>query len=142
MNFELIIKGKILKQCYISKSKIHGYGAFAGQHIMKKSKIGSLSGKIVNIKILPNKFKINDSISIVELTSRKALDSRRHKNQLCYINHSCKANCFMRIINLQVEIYALKNIKPGDELTLNYGYSHHEGKLKCNCNYKFCIGKL
>jgi len=139
---KVIVCGKIIKHCYISKSKINGSGVFAGQVIYKRAKIGSLSGKLISVKRIPKKFKSKDSIAIVELTHSMALDSRTFKNELCYINHSCEPNCFMRIFGNLVEVYALRTIKKGNELTLDYEYSHHEGKITCLCDSLKCKGYL
>lgn len=137
-----VVYGKIMKHCYTAKSEIHGKGVFAGQIIRKRSKIGSLSGKIVTIASLPTKFKSNESIAIVELTGLLALDAREFRNELCFVNHSCRPNCFMRVYKLTIEVYCLRTIKKGTELTLDYGDTHHEGKLRCECKCHNCKGFL
>jgi len=37
---------------------------------------------------------------------------------------------------------ALRAIAPGEEITVNYGETHHEGKLRCRCGAPNCIGAL
>ena len=139
---EIRITGEIINKCYVSKSSIHGKGVFASNLIQPRRKIGSLSGLLVSQKIIPKKFSNHASIAIVELDNGKVLDSREFKNELCYINHSCKPNSFMRIYGYLVEIYALKKILPGEELTVDYGETHHEGKLPCKCGIENCGNKL
>jgi uncharacterized protein len=139
---ELRLEGKILKESFLDKSKIHGTGVYAMQTISRRSKIGSLSGYLRPINRIPKKFKSNESIAIVELSDSMVLDSREYKNKLCFINHSCEPNCYMRIINNLVEIYALRSIKKKCELTLDYGYTHHEGKRKCRCGSVKCKGAI
>ena len=56
------------------------------------------------------------------------------------MNHACEPNAFLRVVGdridgeCRIEVYALRDIEPGEEMTLNYGpHTHHEGGLKCNC---------
>ena len=142
MAIQQIINGKIWKACYTSPSNIHGTGLFAGEAIEARNKIGSLSGLLVKNESLPKKFSEHASISIVELDNGISLDARKLKNDLCFINHSCNPNCYMRIRGTEVEVYSLKRITKNTELTMNYGETHHEGKLRCMCGGPDCKGKI
>lgn len=55
-----------------------------------------------------------------------------------YLNHSCDPNAFFESRNL----IALKRIKPGEEITINY--KNTEGKLaypfQCYCRSPNCLG--
>ena len=44
-----------------------------------------------------------------------------------FINHSCAPNARLYIGQGRVEFYALRDIAPGEEITVNYGETHHEG---------------
>ncbi len=123
-----------------AKSKIHGMGAYAGILISARKKIGSLGGVVISKREADRRSKLNESIAIVELWNGKALDATINSNELRYVNHSCGPNTYMRVINNHVEFYALKNIKKGEELTCNYGLTHHEGTLPCKCGAKNCKG--
>lgn len=124
------------------KSKIHGTGAFAAQSIPAKRKIGTLSGEIISKKSARQKAATMKAVSIVELWNGKALDATEYGNDLRYINHSCQPNTYMRNIGLQVEFYTLKAIKKAEELTCNYGETHHDGAVNCRCNAPGCKGYL
>lgn len=137
-----IIEGKIWRSCYTSGSSIHGTGLFAAAMILPRNKIGSLSGVLVSSASLPKKFSKNASISIVELDNGISLDARKFKNDLCFINHSCNPNCYMRIRGTEVEVYSLRLIRKHAELTMDYGETHHEGKLQCRCDGPDCKGRL
>ncbi len=115
-------------------------GAYAGEHIPAKKKIGSLGGVIISKKEANRRSKLNESIAIVELWNGKALDATINSNELRYVNHSCGPNSYMRVINNHVEFYALRDIKKNEELTCNYGLTHHEGTLPCKCGAKNCKG--
>lgn len=138
----MIIKGSVCFHVVVDKSIIHGKGLYAGEVIPAKRKIGSMAGEIISKKTARQKAKSNKSISIVELWNGKALDASKHNNELRFINHSCQPNTYMRNRGNHVEFYALRSIKPNEELTCNYGPTHHNGKRKCNCGTAGCKGFL
>ena len=80
-------------------------------------------------------------IRIIELNASMALDVEEG-NEFKYINHSCSPNTFMRSYRGRVEFYALRRIGSGEELTCDYGETHHEGTLACKCGSENCVGRL
>jgi hypothetical protein len=71
-----------------------------------------------------------------------ALDSSVNRNELSYINHSCNPNTYLRRAYKKVEFYSKRAIKKGEELTADYGETHHDGKLPCRCGAKNCRGYI
>lgn len=58
------------------------------------------------------------------------------QNKARFINHSCKPNCEADGPDGRVFIVALRNIKPGEELTYDYGDEYFEQHFKaggCRC---------
>jgi uncharacterized protein len=137
-----IIRGSINFPLKIGKSQIHGNGAYSVGAIPAKKKIGTLAGAIISKAEARKKAAGLKSVSIVELWNGKALDATRISNGLKFINHSCDPNTYMRNIGNLVEFYALRNIKKHEELTCNYGPTHHEGKKECKCGAYNCKGFL
>lgn len=136
------IVGKINTLVFVAPSNIHGKGVFSKQRITARKKIGELSGMLISKQAARKKVKEQPAIHMVELWNGKALDCSEFRNELAFINHSCKPNCYMRNINNLVEFYALRSIKMNEELTCNYGETHHDGKLPCRCGCEGCIGNL
>jgi SET domain-containing protein len=58
------------------------------------------------------------------------------------LNHSCRPNARLCIRQGRVEFYALRDIAPGEEITVDYGETHHEGTLACRCGAANCVGWL
>lgn len=73
----------------------------------------------------------------MELDERRALDLT-DSGGLKHLNHSCAPNTYMRVAFARVEFYALRRIKRGEELTCDYGETHHNGKLPCRCGAPNC----
>lgn len=124
------------------KSKIDGTGAFAVENIPAKRKLGNLGGEIISLKEARKRAATTKKVAMVEFGDGRALDASVNPNELRYINHSCQPNTYMRVAFSKVEFYTLRKISKGEELTCNYGETHHDGKLKCRCGAPGCKGFL
>jgi hypothetical protein len=124
----------------VEKSQIDGKGVYALQSIPARRKIGELGGTVVPLKSVQEILKTTKRIALVELGRGLALNGMINGNELRYINHSCDPNAYMRVIDKRVEFYALRTIKKNEEITCNYGETHHDGKLKCLCKSPKCKG--
>lgn len=127
----------------IKKSKIAGTGAYTLKAIPARKKIGNMTGQIISYKEAQKRVKKQPGnvLFMVEFDNDDiALDASVNSNELRFINHSCDPNVYMRRAYRQVEYYALRNIKKGEELTCDYGETHHEGTLPCKCGAKNCRG--
>ncbi|MES2774612.1 MAG: SET domain-containing protein-lysine N-methyltransferase [Bacteroidota bacterium] len=122
------------------KSQIEGKGAFAAQTIPGKRKIGNLGGEIISLREARKRAAATKRVAMVEFGNGKALDGSVNPNALRYINHSCGPNCYMRVRFPLVEFYTLREIQEGEELSCNYGETHHDGKLPCRCGSDKCRG--
>lgn len=127
---------------FVKPSRIDGNGLFAGENIPARRKIGELGGEVISVRKARKIAAQNKRIAIVELDDHRALYSGDLSDQYRYINHSCQPNTYMRVIGHHVEFYALRRIRKSEELTCNYGETHHDGKLKCRCGAPGCIGFL
>ena len=123
------------------KSKIAGTGAYSVTMIPAKKKIGNMEGVIVSYKEAQKRIKLQPGnvLFMVEFDNDDiALDASEKSNELRFINHSCSPNVYMRRAFRKVEYYTLRTIKKGEELTCDYGETHHEGTLPCKCGAKKC----
>ena len=83
-----------------------------------------------------------ERIMIVEVSSRRAIDASRSTDPMRFTNHSCAPNARLAIRDGRVEFYALRAIVSGEEVTVDYGETHHEGRLACRCGAPGCRGAL
>ena len=135
------IQSRLFFKISLGKSKIHGTGCFANESIPARKSVGSLGGKVVSKKVAEEIAAGKNSISLVELWNGKVIDASREKG-VRFINHSCAPNTFMRTFNYHVEFYTLRKIRKGEELTCDYGPTHHDGTLPCRCGAPGCKGNL
>lgn len=124
---------------YVAKSRFAGKGLFAGTRIRARAKIGEYEGERIGLKEARRRARGRRIVAIVEL-DRHALDAARWKHGFRFINHSCDPNTFFRCTPERAEVYALRAIRKGEELTCDYGESQHEGKLPCRCGAANCRG--
>ena len=139
----------------IKKSKIHGSGIVATKDIPKNTKIIEYVGEKISkkegdkrsaerIKKYLNK-KNEGSVYIFELNKRYDIDGLFKYNSARYINHSCNPNCEVEIINNQIWIISIKQIKKNSELNYDYGYPFDKDDFKdhiCKCGSSKCIGYI
>ena len=126
----------------VRNSAIDGQGAFAAEAIAPRLKIGEIRGESISVQQARIRATRAERIMIVELSARKAIDFSKSADPMRYTNHSCQPNARLCIRQGRVEFYALRGIALGEEITVNYGPTHHEGKLACRCGAPGCIGKL
>ena len=127
----------------VTKSNIAGKGAFALEKIPARRKLGNMGGEIISYKEAQKRVKKQPGnvLFMVEFDNDDiALDASVNVNELRYINHSCNPNTYMRRAYRKVEFYTLRSIKKGEELTCDYGETHHNGKLPCQCGAYNCRG--
>lgn len=126
----------------VAASRIDGQGAFAAETIPARLKIGEIRGESVSVQEARIRATRSERIMIVEVSRRKAIDFSRSADPMRYTNHSCQPNARLCIRQGRVEFYALRDIPSGEEITVNYGETHHEGRLACRCGAPGCIGRL
>ena len=129
----------------IGKSQIAGKGAFALKTIPAKRKLGNMGGEIISYKEAQQRVKRQPGnvLSMVEFDHDDiALDASVNSNELRFINHSCNPNTYMRRAYRKVEFYTLRSVRKGEELTCDYGETHHDGKLPCKCGAINCRGYI
>ena len=144
-----------MKQLWFKKkSHVHGSGLFAVQNIKKGSKIIEYIGDKVTKKegdkradkqIKQFKKNINNGmVYIFELNKLYDIDGFVSYNHAKLINHSCNPNCEVEIINNEIWISAIKNIKKYTELSYNYGYSYDTDYVDhiCKCGSSNCVGYI
>ena len=121
-----------MKDFYIGNSKISGRGIIAGEDIKKDSTITRVKGDL-RFKIDKNKRDALAHPNWIGVKKNIWIDpDRPHK----FLNHSCNPTAGVRGFTL----IAIKDIKEGDEITIDY--STVEGnnlwEMSCSCGENNC----
>ena len=126
----------------VGPSAIDGLGVFAAEAIVARRKIGEIRGESISVDTARIRATRHERIMIVEVSARRALDFSKSADPMRYTNHSCAPNARLSLAQGRVEFYALRPIAPGEEITVDYGPTHHEGRLACRCGAPRCVGRL
>ena len=126
----------------VGPSPIDRQGAFAAAAIPPRLKIGEIRGESISVADARIRATRHERIMIVEVSQKTAIDFSRSSDPMRYTNHSCQPNARLSIRQGRVEFYALRAIEVDDEITVDYGETHHNGQLACRCGAAGCVGRL
>ncbi len=126
----------------VAPSNIDGQGAFAAEPIPARRKIGEIRGESISVRTARQRARGQQRIMLIEVSDKRAIDASNSADPLRFTNHSCRPNSVLRIRQGRVEFYAMRALEVGEEITVNYGETHHEGRLQCRCGAVGCIGRL
>lgn len=111
-----------------------GLGLFTGSEIPKNACIIEYDGVLLS----PEQEARSNSRYLFEVHARKTIDGSPRWNTARYINHSCRPNCEPNIYKGRVFIHARRRIRPGEELSYNYGKNYFNEYLKSVCACPKC----
>ncbi|MBS3113496.1 SET domain-containing protein [Candidatus Woesearchaeota archaeon] len=125
-----------MTKVYVAKTENTGKGLFAKTDIKKNEAIFSVQGRIIKeskyyagsyYKTGPRWLTIGKNTWVSPLRS----------NPWWFINHSCKPNAGLRG---KVTVVAMKNIKKGSEITIDYSITedYPSWQMKCECSHNNC----
>lgn len=108
---------------------------FATRTIPKNTRIIDYAGeKISNQESLKRERRYirRGRIWCFKLTNRTVIDAGVGGNLARFINHSCRPNCYVHIVDGVIWIRAARRIRTGEELTYHY---HTDGDclIACRC---------
>ena len=138
----------------VRTSPIHNRGVFALRAIPKGTRLIEYKGERISHRESERRYASDDDekrkhtfLFIVD--DKVVVDATHGGNTARWINHSCDPNCEPEIENGRIFIDAIRAIRPGEELTYDYGLvcpERHTPALKrlyaCRCGAKNCRGTM
>jgi len=109
-----------------------GLGLYATETIPKGACIIEYVGK----RITPEEEDSSKSKYLFEIRKGFTLDGKPKWNKAGYINHSCRPNAETEISKDRIYVMARRAIKPGEEITYDYGKEYFDEHIKpfgCRC---------
>jgi SET domain-containing protein len=141
----------------VRRSGVHGKGVFALRPIKKGERIIEYKGEMIDwdeaMRRHPHDPEQPNHTFYFSLDDDYVIDGKVGGNSSRWINHSCGPNCEAELVEgrsrTRVYIYALRNIKPGEELFFDYGliidepYTRQLKKdFACWCGSANCRGTM
>lgn len=123
-------------------SDIHGTGVFALARIPANATILEYRGECISKAESLVRCEANNPY-IFSIDDQRDLDGNFEWNPARLINHSCSPNCAAEIDDGRIWIRTLRVIKPGAEISFNYGYDYSDYREHpCRCGVKECVGYM
>lgn len=136
---------------FVGKSRIAGYGLYAGQDVPLGAKVIEYCGEVVGQVVADRREKLysllplrRNDCYLFRLEADRIIDATLKANRARFINHSCSPNCETKIVDhggeKGVVIYATRDIQKGEELTYDYKFSSEDAKdmAACHCGAGQC----
>ena len=125
------------------RSTLHGWGVFALEPINKNKRIIDYAGDLIDHKeslTRETTYLRRGEIWCFTVNRRWVRDANVGGNVARFVNHSCRPNCYSRVVGQTIWICAARRIAPGEELTYDY-YTDGEQMIRCRCR-PGCARKL
>ena len=137
----------------LRKSDIQGRGVFATRLIRRGQRIIEYTGERIGDDEADRRYddeKMSRHHTFLFIVDDKVIvDAAVGGNDARFINHSCDPNCEAVIERKRIFIYALRTIRPGEELAYDYQYERtrdhtdeDEAFYKCKCGAPNCRGTI
>jgi uncharacterized protein len=126
----------------VRKSAVHGMGCFATVAFAGRKKIAEYTGERISNAEAERRGKRRRVLRISGLDDRWSIDGSRGGNGTHYINHSCRPTAFLQTVGGHLLVMALRDIRAGEEITVDYVATYHSDRKRCTCGAPGCRGTI
>jgi SET domain-containing protein len=126
----------------VKKSRINGKGCFATTSFERGKKIVEYTGERISNAEAKRRASRRRVLRICAIDNRWSIDGSNGGNGSHYINHSCNPNSFTRTVYGHILFLALRDIRPGEEITIDYVSTLHSDRKRCTCGMRNCRGRI
>lgn len=126
----------------LARSTIHRWGVYTKEFIPARRKVIEYRGEKISRKETKRRAESSDLIYLFTLDPYWAIDGSVGGSGAQYINHSCEPNLIARIIKGHILYMSLRDIKAGEELTVDYHFDKKVEKVLCRCGAANCRGTI
>ncbi|GAB7353699.1 hypothetical protein MBLNU459_g4103t2 [Dothideomycetes sp. NU459] len=120
------------KRTLLGASRIHGFGLYAGEAIKKDDFVGEYIGEIIGEREMQRRdaiYALQNLSYVFSLNQEQSVDSQQLGNKTRFINASSDhknmgAKIMFCNMTHRIGMYALRDIKIGEELLFDYGKNY------------------
>jgi len=126
----------------VRSSDVHAAGVFTTTPIKKRSKVVEYIGPRISKEEGDAIYEHRDITYLFAVGKKKEVIDGH--GIAMFINHSCDPNCETDEIKGKIWIIAVRDIRPGEELTYDYNLfdGDDDDPAHCHCKAKHCRGSL
>jgi len=132
------------KSCFrlrVSRSAIHGWGVYAAEWIPPRRKVIEYTGQRIGRQEAKRR-GAGSRTYLFTLDDYWTLDGAVGGSGAELINHSCDPNLESRIFKGHILYVSRREIRPGEELTVDYRFSDDTKRVLCLCGSIHCRGTI
>jgi len=126
----------------IAPSKIHRWGVYTTEAIPARRKVIEYMGERINRRETKRRAEASEMIYLFTLDPYWTIDGSVNGSGAQFINHSCEPNLVARIVKGHIIYMTLRNIKKGEELTVDYHFDKKVERVPCGCGTPNCRGTI
>lgn len=133
----------------VCQSGVHGRGVYATGPIRKGKRIMEYTGTVVAWESATPQADGPHTFLFGLTNGKDVIDPEIGGNESRWVNHSCEPNCEAIEEGDRVFIYAMRALRPGEELFYDYGLEVDEPRTRelereyeCRCGSPKCRGTM
>jgi SET domain-containing protein len=126
----------------LGRSSIHRWGLFATERIPAGKKVIEYTGERINRRETKKRADERTLTYLFTLDPYWTIDGAVGGSGAEYINHSCEPNLTSRIMKGHILYMSLREIRPGEELTIDYRFDKKVERVECKCGAPKCRGTI
>lgn len=125
----------------LARSRIQGWGLYAEEDIPANRKVIEYTGEKLNPRQRQTRER-EGSKDLFILDHYWTLDGSVCGSGAEFVNHSCDPNLICRIVKGHILYFSRREIRKGEELTVDYNYDDTDEFMRCVCGAKNCRGTI
>jgi SET domain-containing protein len=133
-----IEKPALMRGLLVTQSALAGLCCFATVHFPKDGPIAEYAGERITHAEAMWRMRGESGKCISQLDPGHYVDGSVGGNETQYINHSCDPNANVLVMDGFMIVFALREIQPGEEVTVDYLNSFAHDLTLCQCRAASC----
>jgi SET domain-containing protein len=126
----------------LARSKIHRWGVYSAEFIPAGKKVIEYTGERISRRETKRRADLSELTYLFTLDAYWTLDGSVGGSGAEYINHSCDPNLVARILKNHIIYMSRRDIRTGEELTVDYHFDKNVEKVPCRCGALKCRGTI
>jgi SET domain-containing protein len=126
----------------LARSRIHRWGVYTAEFIPAGKKVIEYTGERISRRETKRRADLAELTYLFTLDPYWTIDGSVGGSGAEYINHSCDPNLVARILKGHILYMSRRNIRRGEELTVDYHFDKKVEKVICRCGAEKCRGTI
>ena len=126
----------------VGKSKIHRWGLYALEKIPARRKVMEYTGERISRRESKRRADLSEHVWLFTVDSYWNIDGSVGGSGAELANHCCDPNLYAWVIRGHVLYMSLREIQPGEELTIDYHFAQDVERVVCKCGSSKCRGTI